>query len=222
MTLTARDEASNEGRSEPFCVPLARSASLTKLLARALVEQRRNLALDTGARPQVTTALDALTLAPEKFTPDAGIYLGLRSIFWTLIRAGKSDDDLARRHRAVVLQMAVGIEDGNISDAQANLRNAEEGTLRAEARARRQLDEEIKKLMDLIAGGDGSLRRSRCRKVHQWQEQFSSSARPLDRNSRRVLSQRATSRACSIGWKIPARSGGKRRCTPAFCSSSSR
>ena len=80
MTLTARDEGGNEGRSEPFTFRLP-ERMFTKPLARALVEQRRNLALDTGNRSQVTTALDALTLAPEKFTRDAGIYLGLRSIF---------------------------------------------------------------------------------------------------------------------------------------------
>jgi hypothetical protein len=33
-------------------------------LARALVEQRRNLAVDARARPLVITAIDALALAP--------------------------------------------------------------------------------------------------------------------------------------------------------------
>ncbi|MGA8695709.1 MAG: TIGR02302 family protein, partial [Xanthobacteraceae bacterium] len=92
MTLVAHDEAGNEGKSELFTFRLPERL-FSKPLARALVEQRRNLALDAGARPLVTTALDALTMAPEKFTPDAGIYLGLRSIFWRLIRA-KTDDDL--------------------------------------------------------------------------------------------------------------------------------
>jgi Domain of unknown function (DUF4175) len=80
MTLTARDEGGNEGRSEPFAFRLPERL-FTKPLARALVEQRRNLALDARARPLVITAVDALTLAPEKFKTDAGIYLGLRSIF---------------------------------------------------------------------------------------------------------------------------------------------
>ncbi len=116
MTLIARDEGGNEGKSEPFalCLP---ERIFTKPLARALVEQRRNLALDAGARSRVITALDALTMAPEKFTPDAGIYLGLRSIFWSAVRA-KTDDDL-RDVAARLWSMAVGIEDGDISDAQA-------------------------------------------------------------------------------------------------------
>jgi uncharacterized protein (TIGR02302 family) len=49
MTLVARDDGGNEGRSEPFSFRLPERA-FTKPLARALVEQRRNLALDAGAK----------------------------------------------------------------------------------------------------------------------------------------------------------------------------
>ena len=77
----------------------------------------------------VLTALDALAMAPEKFIPDAGVYLGLRSIFWSLVRA-KTDDDL-RDVAARLWSMAVDIEDGDISDAQAALRNAEEALRQA-------------------------------------------------------------------------------------------
>ena len=122
MTLIARDEGGNEGKSEPFAFRLPERV-FTKPLARALIEQRRNLALDARRRPLVITALDALAIAPEKFTPEAGVYLGLRSIFWSLVRA-KSDDDL-RDVVARLWQMAVGLEDGDISDAQDALRNAE-------------------------------------------------------------------------------------------------
>jgi len=180
MTLVARDEAGNEGRSEPATFRLPERA-FSKPLARALVEQRRNLALDAGARPLVTTALDALALAPAKFTPDAGIYLGLRSIFWSLLRA-KTDDDL-REVTARLWQMAVGIEDGNIADAQAGLRNAEEALRQALERG--ASDQEIKQLMD-------QLRAAMDRFMQSMQEQLKNNqqlARPLDRNSR-TLSQR--------------------------------
>ena len=42
-----------------------RSGLFSKPMARALIEQRRNLALDAETKPQVLTALDALTIAPE-------------------------------------------------------------------------------------------------------------------------------------------------------------
>ena len=180
MTLLARDEGGNEGRSEPFTFRLPERA-FTKPLARALVEQRRNLALDAGARAQVTTGLDALALAPEHFTPDLGTYLGLRSIFWSLIRA-KTDDDL-REVTKRLWQMAVGIEDGDISDAQANLRNAEEALRQALERG--ATDQEIKQLMD-------QLRAAMDRFMQSMQEQLRNNqqlARPLDRNAR-TLSQR--------------------------------
>jgi uncharacterized protein (TIGR02302 family) len=180
MTLIARDEAGNEGKSEPYTFRLPERV-FTKPLARALVEQRRNLALDAGARPQVTTALDALAMVPEKFTPDAGVYLGLRSIFWSIIRA-KTDDDL-REVTKRLWQMAVGIEDGDVSDAQANLRSAEEALRQALERG--ATDQEIKQLMD-------QLRAAMDRFMQSMQEQLKNNqqlARPLDRNSR-TLSQR--------------------------------
>ena len=180
MTLIARDEGGNEGKSEPFAFRLPERV-FTKPLARALVEQRRNLALDAGTRPLVITALDALALAPEKFTPDAGVYLGLRSIFWSLIHA-KSDDDL-RDVATRLWSMAVGIEDGDVSDAQAALRNAEEALRQALERG--ASDQEIKQLMD-------QLRAAMDRFMQAMQEQLKNSqqlARPLDRNARTLRSQ---------------------------------
>ena len=180
MTLTARDEGGNEGRSEPFTLHLPERL-FTKPLARALVEQRRNLALDARARPLVITAVDALTLAPEKFKTDAGIYLGLRSIFWSLVRA-KTDDDL-RDEASRLWSMAVGLEDGNISDAQAALRNAEEALRNALDRG--ASDQELKQLMD-------QLRAAMDRFMQAMQEQLKNNqqlTRPLDRNARVLRSQ---------------------------------
>ena len=180
MTLVARDEGGNVGKSEPFAFRLPERV-FTKPLARALVEQRRNLALDANARPLVLTALDALALAPEKFTPEAGTYLGLRSIFWSLVRA-KTDDDL-RDVAARLWSMAVQLEDGDITDAQANLRNAEEALRQALERG--ASDEELKALMD-------QLRAAMDRFMQAMAEQLKNSQkadRPLAPNQR-LLSQR--------------------------------
>ena len=143
LTLSARDEAGNEGVSEPFALRLPERV-FTKPLARALIEQRRNLALDANTKGRILVALDALTIAPEKFTPEPGIYLGLRSIYWQLTLA-KSDDAL-REVVARLWQMAVNIEDGNVSDAEAALRAAQDALRQALERG--ASDEEIKKLMD--------------------------------------------------------------------------
>jgi uncharacterized protein (TIGR02302 family) len=180
MTLVARDEGGNVGKSEPFALRLPERI-FTKPLARALVEQRRNLALDANARPLVLTALDALALAPEKFTPEAGTYLGLRGVYWSLVRA-KTDDDL-RDVAARLWSMAVQLEDGDISDAQANLRNAEEALRQALERG--ASDEELKALMD-------QLRAAMDRFMQAMAEQLKNSqqlSRPLGPNQR-MVSQR--------------------------------
>ena len=68
MTLVAHDDGGNVGKSDPVTFRLPQRV-FVKPLARALIEQRRDLAMDANARPQVITALDALAIAPEKFTP---------------------------------------------------------------------------------------------------------------------------------------------------------
>jgi len=180
MTLVAHDDAGNIGKSAPFNYRLPQR-TFTKPLARALIEQRRNLALDARAKPLVLTALDALSLAPETFTPDAGTYLGLQNIDYQLVRA-KTDDDL----RSVVAQlwsMAVQIEDGDMADAQTALRNAEDALRQALQNG--ASDQEIKALMD-------KLREAMNRYMQALAQQLRNNgelSRPLDHNAR-VLSQR--------------------------------
>ena len=91
MTLVARDEANNEGTSaaHEFRLP---EHPFTKPLARVIIEQRRELALDGESRDKVLIALDALAIAPDKFTPELGTYLGLPSLFWALSQARDQTD----------------------------------------------------------------------------------------------------------------------------------
>ncbi len=145
LTLVARDEAGNEGKSEPrqTRIPMR---SFQKPIARALIEQRRELAFDANARGRVQAALDALMIAPERFTPEANVYLGLRTAS-TRLKIARTDDDL----RGVIdylWEIAVLIEDGTLSDVERDLRAAE-NALR-QALERNASDEEIKKLMDQL------------------------------------------------------------------------
>ena len=210
LTLTAKDEAGNEGKSEPFNMRLPERL-FTKPLARALIEQRRVLALDANQGSQVYAALDALMIAPELFTPETGHYLGLFSISRQIEAAHKDDamrtlmasawsldlglysivrqldavrtDDALREVVASLWALAVTIEDGNISDVDKALRAAQEALKQALERG--ATDEEIKKLTDnLRAALDNFLR--------QLAEQFRNNpqqlARPLDPNTK-MLSQ---------------------------------
>jgi uncharacterized protein (TIGR02302 family) len=154
LTLTAKDEAGNEGRSQPFNMKLPERL-FTKPLARALIEQRRILALDANQNAQVYTALDALMIAPELFTPESGQYLGLYSVARQL-EAARTDDAL-REVVASLWALAVTIEDGNITDVDKALRAAQDALKQALERG--ASDEEIKKLTDnLRAAMDNFLR----------------------------------------------------------------
>ncbi|WOH50046.1 TIGR02302 family protein [Bradyrhizobium sp. sBnM-33] len=180
LTLTAKDEAGNEGKSEPFNMRLPERL-FTKPLARALIEQRRILALDANQNSQVYTALDALMIAPELFTPEAGHYLGLFSVKHQL-EAARTDAAL-RDVVASLWALAVTIEDGNITDVEKALRAAQEALKQALERG--ATDEEIKKLTDnLRAALDNFLRQL----AEQFRNNPQQQARPLDPNTK-MLSQ---------------------------------
>ncbi|OPY99632.1 chemotaxis protein [Bradyrhizobium sacchari] len=152
LTLTAKDEAGNEAKSEPFNMRLPERL-FTNSLARALIEQRRILALDANKNSDVYAALDALMIAPELFTPDAGCYLGLRSLALQL-EAARTDDAL----REVVASMwafAVTIEDDGVAGSvNAALRSAQDALKRALERG--ASEDELKvltqKLREAMAG----------------------------------------------------------------------
>jgi uncharacterized protein (TIGR02302 family) len=181
MTLTARDEAGNEGRSEPFEMRLP-ERPFSKPMARALIEQRRALALDGDAQANVLTALDALTLAPERFNMESNVYLGLRSIYWQLARA-KSDDQL-REVVSRMWDMAVHLEDGSVSDAEQALRAAEEALRQALERGAN--DEEIKKLTDQLRAALDKFLQALAEQMRKNPQQL---ARPLDPNMRQLRPQ---------------------------------
>ena len=181
LTLTARDEAGNEGRSEPFSMRLPERL-FTKPLARALIEQRRILALDANQNGQVYTALDALMIAPELFMPETGQYLGLYSVARQL-EAARTDDAM-RDVVASLWALAVSIEDGDITDVDKALRAAQDALKQALERG--ASDEEIKKLtQDLRAALDNFLRQL----VEQQRNNQQALARPLDPNTKVMRQQ---------------------------------
>jgi uncharacterized protein (TIGR02302 family) len=180
LTLTAKDEAGNEGRSEPFNMRLPERL-FTKPLPRALIEQRRILALDANQKARVNAALDALMIAPELFMPETGQYLGLHSVVRQL--AAARTDAALREVVASLWALAVTIEDGNISDVDKALRAAQDALKQALERG--ASDEEIKKLTEnLRAALDNFIRQL----AEQLRNNPQALARPLDPNTK-VLRQ---------------------------------
>ena len=144
LTLVVRDEAGQEGRTETAEIVLP-ARPFSQPLARALAEERRRLVTAPDAdRARVQTALDALRIAPERFTPQPGIFLGLTTAA-NRLRAAKSDEDLTNV-ADLLWEMALKIEDGDLSDAEKALRAAQDRL--KEAIDRNAPDEEIKKLTE--------------------------------------------------------------------------
>jgi uncharacterized protein (TIGR02302 family) len=184
LTLVAKDEAEQEGRSETIAFTLPQRP-FTKPLAKALVEQRRKLVVDPDDRRRIQTALDALLIEPEMFIKEWGVFLGLRTGAERL-RSAKTDDDL-REVADWLWTMALQIEEGDLSEAERDLRAAQE-RLR-EAMERNAPEDEIKRLMqDLRAAMDRFLREfaeRMQREQQQGQDQQQRQPSPSDR----VISQ---------------------------------
>jgi uncharacterized protein (TIGR02302 family) len=181
LQLAARDDAGNVGLSEERRISLP-ARPFTKPLARALIEQRRILAFDANAQPHVARALEALLIAPDKFTPEASIYLGLRAAA-TRTKIARADDEL-RSVLDYLWEMAVLIEDGTLSDVERDLRAAQDAL--REALERGASDEEIKKLAEDLRQ---AMQRFMQALAEQLQRDGTTDARPLDRNQQVVRPQ---------------------------------
>ncbi len=145
MVLVARDEGGNEGRSEPVEIVLPEKP-FNNPLARALVEQRRNLVLNPAERNQVAAAVDAMMIEPDAFGESSGVYLGLRFAADTLAQAQTNSQLVAVAD--YLWGMALQIENGDLTEAEKALRNAEKAL--RDAIDRRAPPEEIAKLTEQL------------------------------------------------------------------------
>jgi uncharacterized protein (TIGR02302 family) len=146
MRLSAVSISGKTGESAPIEVTLPQRI-FHNPLARALVEQRRNLILDPDHAPkQVDTALTAFAIAPDLFDTPANVYLGLKQAKTSLEHA-RSDADLLDV-AALLWAMAQQLEDGDATQAQRDLRAAEQAL--REALQRGASDQEIRKLMEQL------------------------------------------------------------------------
>src|SRR5690606_4317869 len=89
---------------------------------------------------------DALTLAPEEFLTDLGTYTALRTAYHRTVNA-RDDDDL-RNVADYLWEIALGLEEGDMSVAARNLRNTQEALRRA--LENNAPDEEISRLTEQL------------------------------------------------------------------------
>ena len=145
VEATVVDGAGQEGhgRTPAFRLP---ERPLRDPLARALVDLRRRLALDAGEIDRVAIALDALTLAPERFGGRAGRHLGLGHLAAT---AGRARDDAELRDLVDALWVAALIQEaGDTIDEEQALQAARREL--AEALRSGASEEEIARLIQAL------------------------------------------------------------------------
>ncbi len=128
LSLEAKDVAGQVGRSASVDLVLP-GRLFQKPLARAVVEQRRKLIDDSRNRANVVKSLAAITLEPAGFIESTHAYLGLRDAYHRLKR-----DKTRAGLKSVAEQLwhiALRIEDGDLSDAERALREAQDKLAKA-------------------------------------------------------------------------------------------
>lgn len=143
ITLVAEDSVGQTGRSETIEMELP-GRYFNNLLAGAVAEQRQVLALDTNRLDRVFDLNDAITFAPEETIRNSTHYLLIRSARTRLKQS--YNDDMYRDSADYLWDIAIGIEDGNLSFAERRLRDAQRAL--SEALENGASDEAIQALMD--------------------------------------------------------------------------
>ena len=166
LTLEATDGAGQIARSETKTWTLP-ERPFANPLARAVIEQRRVLALDANARPRVLDLMDAITLRPEDTFDSMSNYLGLMSARSRLKLAG-TDDEL-REVVSYLWDLALGIENGSLSNAEKRLRQAQQAL--QDALQNGASDEEIDKLMKELRQAMADFMREFAQRNPQGKEQ---------------------------------------------------
>ncbi|MEZ2333158.1 TIGR02302 family protein [Mesorhizobium sp. RCC_202] len=142
LTLSVTDDAGHTATSDiktlvmperPFANPLAR----------AVLEQRRLIALDTNAKPRALDLIDAITLRPEDTFSNMSNYLAIMSAR-SRLKLSETDDQL-RNVVSYLWEIALGIEEGNLSAAERRLRQAQQAL--QDAIKNGASDQEIEKAM---------------------------------------------------------------------------
>jgi uncharacterized protein (TIGR02302 family) len=142
LWLEAIDVGGQIGRSQSIEIVLP-ARQFKKPLARSLIELRRKLSEDSRNRSWVTRALTSLTMEPQGFIPSTGIYLALRGIDYRLERSGSRG--AINESIAELWDVALAVEDGELSEAERALKDAQDRL--AEALRRGADDQEINQLL---------------------------------------------------------------------------
>ncbi len=145
--LFAVDAAEQQGKSDPQSVTLP-GRRFFDPLAKAVVEQRRDLLWNRQNAPRVAQILRAVSFTPADIFRSETIYLKLRFAvrrLETRVSLERLDDEIINELADVLWDLAIELEEGDLSDALERLRRAQDRL--SEAIENGATDDEIAALM---------------------------------------------------------------------------
>jgi uncharacterized protein (TIGR02302 family) len=150
LTLEAKDAAKHTTTSKVVTFKLPERL-FTKPLARALIEQRKSLIMDPATLPKAQQLLSALLIYPEGLIEGSGTHIAIASVV-SRLRNLRDPTDL-NEALDMLWQIAVNIEDGNLSDARKDVEAARKALEKALAEGAspeelQQLMQQLRKAMD--------------------------------------------------------------------------
>ena len=147
LTLTVRDGAGNQTTTPPVAMTLP-GRRFFQPLARAVIEQRRDLLWSPDNLPRVTNLLRAVSWRPEDIFTNQSTWLRLSFIIRrldALADQGSLTPEDETEIATALWDLAIQLEDGTLADARERLRRAQERL--SEAMRNGASDEEIAELM---------------------------------------------------------------------------
>jgi len=179
LAVVATDELGQAGRSEPVRLVLP-ERPFTHPVARAVIEQRRTLSQQPERRRVVALALSAIAEVPESYGDDKVAYLGMQTAAARLRhdRSGASIPSV----QELLWDVALRIEDGQLSLAERELRQAQRALM--DALSRDASDEEIDRLTQELQEALDRYMQAMAERAQEMARR--GELKPAPRNARRV------------------------------------
>jgi uncharacterized protein (TIGR02302 family) len=183
MKLVAQDEIGQTGTSEPIVIVLPERV-FNHPVARAIVEQRKQLSLAPDKRRDVSAALHGILQRPALFFDDTVVYLALKSAQARLLRDGSKES--IRAVQQLMWDTALRIEDGKLSLAERDLRDAERRLM--DALNKNATDPEIERLINELQQALDNYLQALAEQLRQ-QLQQGMQPQPMDPNAQVIDSR---------------------------------
>lgn len=145
IKVVAVDGAGQIGQSEPVRLKLP-ERSFTHPVARAIIAERKKLASDESTRNSVARRLASIAQLVDLYDHDTVVFLSLSTAKWRLRH--DEEEGAIESVRGLLWDTALRLEDGNLSMAERELREAQRAL--AEALSRDAPKEEIDRAIERL------------------------------------------------------------------------